>query len=480
MAVILVVDDDPRLRDSFAKLIALEGYTPLTAASGEEGIARLKADKPDVVVMDVRMQGISGIEALERMKAADPHTPVIIMTAYGATDTAIEAVNKGAFDYILKPFDIPEMLGLISQALDASRQAKAGQENGAEAAQAPPVSLVGQSRVMREVYKQLGRVAATDATVLVQGESGTGKELAARALWSYSPRKDRPFVVVNCVAIPETLLESELFGHEKGAFTGATQRRAGKIEQAMGGTVFLDEIGDMPLPIQAKLLRLLQERQIERLGGKGPIPVDVRIIAATNRDLDAAIAEGRFREDLYYRLQVVRILLPPLRERKEDIPQLAAHFLAQHAAGAGTASPGVTPEGLAALTAHDWPGNVRELSNVLHKTLIFSRGLSIGPEDVRAAIAERTPEAAQDAPAGLEEAMKRYVRQAVAAGGPDLFAQVTDRFAAVVLAEALRATGGNRSQAARLLGLSRPTLLAKMEKLGLVVEASVRIGDVLP
>jgi len=480
VAVILIVDDDPRLRDSFARLIAQEGFEPLTAASGEEGVARLKADKPDVVVMDVRMQGISGIEALERMKAADPDTPVIIMTAYGATDTAIEAVNKGAFDYILKPFDIPEMLGLISQALDASRQAKAGRAVGAEAAEAPPVSLVGQSRAMREVYKQLGRVAATDATVLVQGESGTGKELAARALWSYSTRKGRPFVVVNCVAIPENLLESELFGHEKGAFTGAGQRRAGKIEQAMGGTVFLDEIGDMPLSIQAKLLRLLQERQIERLGGKGPISVDVRIIAATNRDLDAAIAEGRFREDLYYRLQVVRILLPPLRERKEDIPQLAAHFLAQHAAAGGGQSPGVTAEGLAALTAHDWPGNVRELSNVLHKTMIFSRGLAIGAEDVRAAIAGRSPEAAAEAPADLGEALERFVRQAVAAGGPDLFAQVTDHFAARVLAEALRVTGGNRSQAARLLGLSRPTLLAKMEKLGLVVEASIRIGDVLP
>jgi nitrogen regulation protein NR(I) len=475
VAVVLIVDDDPGLRASFAKIIVQEGHQAVTAASGEEGIERLKVERPDLVVMDVRMPGMTGIEALVRMKIHAPYTPVIIMTAYGATETAIEAVNKGAFDYILKPFDIPEMLGLISQALDASQLAK-GAKQPSVPPQASQVSLVGQSRAMREIYKQLGRVAATDATVLVQGESGTGKELAARALWSYSERKAKPFVVVNCVAIPESLLESELFGHERGAFTGATHRRAGKIEQAQGGTVFLDEIGDMPLPIQAKLLRLLQERQIERLGGTGPIPVDVRIIAATNRDIEAAMAQGRFREDLYYRLQVVRIVLPPLRDRREDIPQLAAHFLGFHAKAMSGQNPGVTKDGLAALAAHDWPGNVRELSNVLQKTLIFSRGLPISDEAVRAAIAGRNPDPAPD----IKEALSEYVRQAVAAGGPDLFAQVTDRFAAQVVAEALRVTGGNRSQTARLLGLSRPTLLAKMEKLGLVVEASVKIGEVLP
>ncbi len=474
MALILIVDDDARLRDSFARLLAQEGHQPITAASGEEGIRRLEADQPDMVVMDVRMQGISGIEALGSMKKADSTTPVIIMTAFGDTDTAIEAVNKGAFDYILKPFDIPEMLGLIAQALEASHRAK-GEPAGGVPPEAPSVTLVGQSRTMREVYKQLGRVSATDATVLVQGESGTGKELAARAIWSYSPRKAKPFVVVNCVAIPETLLESELFGHEKGAFTGAGQRRAGKIELARGGTVFLDEIGDMPLSIQAKLLRLLQEKQIERLGGGGTIPVDVRIIAATNRDLEAAIASGAFREDLYYRLKVVTITLPPLGQRKEDIPQLAAHFLNLHAAGMHMASPGFTPEGLRELMEYGWPGNVRELSNVVQKTLIFSRGLAIGVGDVQAAIAGKGAEAAAPAGGTLEE----HVHQALRAGGPDLFAQVTDHFAGLVLAEALRITGGNRSQAARLLGLSRPTLLAKMDKLGLTVGADVRVGDVL-
>ena len=424
--------------------------------------------------MDVRMQDISGIEALARMKQVDAATPVIIMTAFGDTDTAIEAVNKGAFDYILKPFDIPEMFGLIAQALEASHRSK-GEPAGATPPEAPSVTLVGQSRAMREVYKQLGRVSATDATVLVQGESGTGKELAARAIWSYSPRKAKPFVVVNCVAIPETLLESELFGHEKGAFTGAGQRRAGKIELARGGTVFLDEIGDMPLSIQAKLLRLLQEKQIERLGVGGAIPVDVRIIAATNRDLEAAIVSGAFREDLYYRLKVVTITLPPLRQRKEDIPQLAAHFLNLHAAGMHMASPGLSPEGLKELTAYDWPGNVRQLSNVVQKTLIFSRGLAIGVEDVRAAIAGKAPEVVALEGGSMEE----YVRQTLRAGGPDLFARMTDHFSGLVLAEALRMTAGNRSQAAKLLGLSRPTLLARMDKLGLTVGADVRVGDVM-
>jgi two-component system NtrC family response regulator/two-component system nitrogen regulation response regulator GlnG len=471
---ILIVDDEAGLRASFARLIEQEGHEAITAASGEEGVAKLTSERPDLVVMDVRMPGMTGLEALTRMKAADPSAPVIIMTAYGATDTAIQAVNKGAFDYILKPFDIPEMLALIGQALDASRLAR-GQKD-VPAGEAPEISLVGQSRAMREVYKQLGRVAATDATVLVQGESGTGKELAARALWSYSGRKNGPFVVVNCVAIPESLLESELFGHEKGAFTGATHRRAGKIEQAQGGTVFLDEIGDMPLPIQAKLLRLLQEKQIERLGGKGPSPVDVRIIAATNRDLEASMAEGRFREDLYYRLQVVRIVLPPLRERLEDIPQLAAHFLSLHARGMNVPDPGATPGALAALAEHDWPGNVRELSNLLQKALIFSRGLAISEDAVRAALSGRAP----DAPPAGGETLDAFVRQAVAEGGPDLFGRITDRFAARVLAEALRVTGGNRSQAAKLLGLSRPTLLAKMDKLGLTVEAQVRIGETPP
>ncbi|GAB6036756.1 sigma-54 dependent transcriptional regulator [Fundidesulfovibrio butyratiphilus] len=473
MALILIVDDDPRLRDSFARLLVQDGHQALTAPSGEEGVARVEHDRPDLVVMDVRMPGMSGLEALSRMKAKDPGVPVIIMTAYGATDTAIEAVNKGAFDYILKPFDIPEMLTLIGQALDASSRARKREGEPAASVDEPQVNLVGQSRAMREVYKQLGRVAATDATVLVQGESGTGKELAARALWSYSPRRSKPFVVVNCVAIPETLLESELFGHEKGAFTGANQRRAGKIEQARGGTVFLDEIGDMPPSIQAKLLRLLQEKQIERLGGGAPVSVDVRILAATNRDLDAAMAEGRFREDLYYRLKVVTITLPPLRERKEDIPQLAEHFLSLHASRMHLVNPGVSPDGLVALAEHSWPGNVRELANVLQKTLIFSRGLPISDADVQAAIAGRAPE---PRPEG-EDALKAWVRRAVNDAGPNLLSELTDRFTGMVVAEALNVCGGNRSKAARLLGVSRPTLLAKMDKLGLVVESSVRTCD---
>lgn len=321
MAKILIVDDDHQLRQSFQRLLAVEGHDVRGASSGEQGLRMVREELPECVIMDVRMPGMNGLDALKALREIDARLPVIIMTAYATTETAIEATKFGAFDYILKPFDIPDILALIDKAVEAGRRMRGrvamtpepGDGGDAEA-------LVGTSRAMHEVYKAIGRAAPTDALVLVRGESGTGKELVARAIYQHSLRAERPYLVINCVAIPDTLLESELFGYEKGAFTGATHRRVGKIEQASGGTVFLDEIGDMPLGIQAKLLRLLQERQIERLGGRETIPVDVRIIAATNTDLEAAVADGRFREDLYYRLKVVTLWLPPLRERREDIP----------------------------------------------------------------------------------------------------------------------------------------------------------------
>jgi len=325
---ILIVDDDHQLRQSFERLLAAEGYATLTASSGEAGVKLVREKSPDMVVMDVRMPGMNGLEAYAAMRAIDPRLPVIIMTAFGSTDVAIEATKMGAFDYVLKPFDIPEILDLIKKALEAARFMRTKVEMDGDVTGGTAEAIVGASPAMREIYKAIGRAAPTDATVLIRGESGTGKELVARALYQHSERSGRPFLVINCVAIPETLLESELFGYEKGAFTGAGARRAGKIEQASGGTVFLDEIGDMPLSIQAKLLRLLQEKQVERLGGGRPIPVDVRIIAATNRDLERAVADGLFREDLYYRLKVVTLTLPPLRDRPGDIPLLARYFLA--------------------------------------------------------------------------------------------------------------------------------------------------------
>ena len=483
MAQILIVDDDHQLRQSFERLLAAEGYAVRTASTGEAGVEMVRENLPDLVVMDVRMPGISGLEAYAAMREIEPRLPVIIMTAHGTTETAIEATRMGAFDYVLKPFEIPDILKLIEKGLSAGRFMRSKVEMDAPAEGGEGEAIVGGGPAMQEVYKAIGRAAPTDATVLIRGESGTGKELVARAVYQYSARAGKPFLVINCVAIPETLLESELFGYERGAFTGASGRKVGKIEQANRGTVFLDEIGDMPVSIQAKLLRLLQEKHVERLGGSAPIPVDVRIIAATNRDLEQAVAQGAFREDLYYRLKVVTMSLPPLRERREDIPLLARHFLCRFSREAGVPDPGLTPEAMAFLTGHDWPGNVRELANVLQKTLIFNRGGPINADDLYKA-AGTAPQAQAAGTAGTagaggdgtsQDFLRRFVRQELVAARDEegAFESLMDRFGALVIAEALAMTGGNRTRAARLLGLSRPTLLARIEKYGLRIETSV-------
>ena len=463
MGKILLVDDDDRLRDSFYNILSMEGHTVRTASSGESALRMAEDEAPDAVIMDVRMPGMDGLAALRLLHEREPRLPVIIMTAYSTTESAIEATKLGAFDYILKPFEIPDVLELVTKALEAGRLMRnrvvlSPEENtgGAEA-------IIGKSRAMHQVYKAIGRVAPTDALVLLRGESGTGKELVARALYQHSSRSKRPFLAVNCVAIPETLLESELFGFERGAFTGAVHRRIGKIEQAAGGTVFLDEIGDMPMSVQAKLLRLLQEKQIERLGGAGPIAVDVRIIAATNRDLEAATAEGRFRKDLYYRLNVVTLHLPALRERKDDVPHLVRHFVEDIARELGHSPPPVTANALERLSAYTWPGNVRELQNLLRKMLILGRGAAIRAEDVERALAGPVPagDGAEVSTDDLREQVRRALREQ--AGG-DVFDQLMDKMGALIVREALELCSGNRSQAARMLGLSRPTLLARIDK----------------
>jgi transcriptional regulator with PAS, ATPase and Fis domain len=328
-------------------------------------------------------------------------------------------------------------------------------------------ALVGRSRAMQEVYKAIGRVAPTEATVLVRGESGTGKELVARAIYQHSRRAQRPFVVVNCVAIPETLLESELFGYERGAFTGAVGPRIGKVKQADGGTLFLDEIGDMPLAIQGKLLRLLEDRSIEPIGGRHPIPVDVRIIAATNRDLETAIGEDRFRKDLFYRLNVVPIYLPPLRDRLDDVPLLCEYFLRRLTTELGIRNPGLAPDACRLLASHDWPGNVRELGNALEQSLIFSRGRRIGTEEVAPLVQAQTKGRTTAALAVGDDAIRRWVHQSVAFGRDHLLPSITEHVSKQVIREVLEITAGNRVRAARLLGVSRPTLLAKIKKYGL-------------
>lgn len=474
MGTVLIVDDDAQLRNSFEKLLTLEGHTVRAAATGETGLELVRQSLPDLVIMDVRLPGMDGLQTFQVIHEIEPKLPVIIMTAFGTTDTAIEATKLGAFDYVLKPFEIPEMLSLIEKALEAGSFMRSHVEIDAIPDDFSAVALCGRSRAMQEVYKSIGRVASTDATVLIRGESGTGKELVARAIYHHSLRADKPFLVINCVAIPETLLESELFGYEKGAFTGASTRKVGKIEQANRGTAFLDEIGDMPFSIQAKILRLLQERSIERLGGRSPIPVDVRVIAATNRDLEAALAEGRFREDLYYRLKVVTITLPPLRKRASDIPLLADYFLKKFAGEMRMDSPGLTDEAKFVMKNYFWPGNVRELANTVQKSLIFSRGAPITPEEVSLAIRGDRGESDATSYSG-DESVHQWVSRALALGSGDkVFVDLMDRFAGILIAEALNITAGNRSQAARLLGLSRPTLLAKIDKYGIKIQTAVK------
>ena len=477
MRTILVIDDDDQLRRSFRKLLTEEGYRCISAASGEEGIELQKSESPELVILDMRLPGMNGFEIFQEIHARDPKLPVIIMTAYGTTETAIEATKMGAFDYILKPFDIPDILKVIAQGLDAGKFMRSPVEMDMVPEGGFKEAIIGRSQPMQEVYKAIGRVSSTDATVLIRGESGTGKELVARAVYQHSLRKDKPFLVINCVAIPDTLLESELFGYEKGAFTGAVHRRIGKIEQANGGTIFLDEIGDMPISLQGKILRLLEEKCVERLGGRETLPVNVRIIAATNRNLEEAIAEGRFREDLYYRLKVVTIWLPPLRERSSDIPLLTDYFIARFSGEVQMDNPGVAEETKALLSQQFWQGNVRELANTIHKALIFNRGTPVSPEDILRAIGDDA-QSIRSEDVDDEKGILQWIRQELMnRHRENMFEAIMDRAASLVIKEALNVTDGNRSQAAKMLGLSRPTLHSKIEKYHLKLKTSVSSKD---
>ncbi len=472
MNTILVIDDDDQLRLSFCRLLKEENYTVISAASGEAGIDIVRGTLLDLVILDMRLPGMNGMETFKEIRKIDTKLPVIIVTAYGTTDIAIEATKMGAYDYVLKPFEVPEMLVLIRQAIEAGYFMRSPVVVDASPGGQQGDAIIGQSRLMQSVYKTIGRVSQTDATVLIRGESGTGKELVARAVYQHGIRSGKSFLIINCVAIPETLLESELFGYEKGAFTGASQRHIGKIEQANGGTVFLDEIGDMPLNIQAKILRLLQEKNIERLGGEETIPVDVRIIAATNKNLEQAILDGKFREDLYFRLKVVTIELPPLRERKEDIDPLISFYLHKFSAELKIDNPSIQPEALMLLNRYEWPGNIRELSNLIQKVLIFNRGAPISAADLEQII-EKKDKAGR---AGEIEliTIRDWVRQVLAGPfGTYSFDDFMDTVSGIVISEALKSTNGNRTQAAKLLGLSRPTLHAKIEKYNIKLKTEI-------
>src|SRR5687767_9128851 len=384
MDKLLLIDDEADVQYSFRRIFDSPEIEITTASSGEEGLKIVSRLKPDLVMMDVRMGGISGLETLRRLRQADAKLPVIIMTAYGTTQTAIEAMKLGAYDYVLKPFDVPKLKALVSNALEAARaMKKIVSYQPLLESEDYDIGIVGRTESMQNVFKLIGQLAMSDATALITGESGTGKELIARAIYGHSQRNEKPFLAINCAAIPENLLESELFGHERGAFTGAANQRIGKFEQCHGGTIFLDEIGDMTLPTQAKILRVLQSGTFERVGGNQAIKVDVRVIAATNKPLEQAVAAKTFREDLFYRLNVVRIALPPLRERREDVRLLVNYFLRKFAQEQQSQSPkSISEDVLATLESFHWPGNVRELENVMRRALVVSKGDAILPGDL--------------------------------------------------------------------------------------------------
>ncbi|MGA1874652.1 MAG: sigma-54-dependent transcriptional regulator [bacterium] len=476
MGTILIVEDDPHLRKSFEKILSEEGHVVYTTSTGEEGITFMEKYTPDLIIMDLCLPGINGLEAFRAMRNIDSKAPVIILTAFGTTETAIEATKLGAFDYILKPFEIPHMLSLINQAIEASRFMRSKVEINGLPESAVSEALIGKHGSMQDLYKAIGRVAPTDTHILIRGESGTGKGLVARAIYQHSQRADKPFAVINCVAIPEASLENELFGYEKGAFKGAFSSRLGKVDQANGGTLFLDEIGELPLNIQAKILRLLQERSFERSGGSQPFSVDVRIIASTSRDLEAALEKGSFREDLYYRLKVITLWLPPLREHLSDVPLLAEYFLASLAKEMKIAACGIAEEAKDILKGYHWPGNVRELKNIIQKSLIFNPSGSISAEEISTAIhGKGARKDTRDLP--IDDKIRQLIRKMIISGGEEnIFEHCMDYFASILIQEVLAVTGGNRTNAAKLLGLSRPTLQSKIEKYKIRIETTVRNG----
>jgi len=464
---ILIVDDERSVRAAFAAILREQGHEVLAADRAEAALGLLRDEDCDVVVLDICLPGMNGLDALAEIQKLRPKLPVIVMTGQGTTETAIEATKRGAFEYQLKPFEPAAMMQAIAKAVEAARLMKGHVALGPPAAGASD-AIVGRSSGMQQVYKAIGRVAPADATVLIRGDSGTGKELVARAIYHHSKRSHMPLLVVNCAAIPETLLESELFGYEPGAFTGAVARRIGKFEQAHGGTLFLDEIGDIAPAIQVKILRVLQEKSFERLGGNATIRVDVRLLCATNRNLEKAIAEGSLREDLYHRLNVVTIALPPLCERREDIPLLVDYFLDHFSRELRIDKPPLAADALALLTDYSWPGNVRELEHLIHRAMIFTRGYTIQAADLPRALREGRDVSAGDSAAADEEQWLALIRSFLKShAGGRAHEQLLERIERLVLAEAMRRTRGNQTHAARLLGLPRPTLHAKLQKYGL-------------
>jgi two-component system nitrogen regulation response regulator GlnG len=497
---ILIIDDDGDLRYSLKRVLSSKGYHLEEASSGEEGIKKAQAVDPQLIFLDNRMGGMSGLETLQHLRGVVPKAMIVLMTAYGTTQTTIEAMKFGAFDYVMKPFDPKRIIALAESALAAARdlgKAEAASAKRVPVEDLPEQEIVGTSPSMQAVFKTIGQVAASDVTVMITGESGTGKELIARAIYQHSLRSKKPFIAVNCAAIPDNLIESELFGHEKGSFTGATTQRIGKFELCDGGTIFLDEIGDMALATQTKILRALQEGEIQRVGGSETIKVNVRLVAATNKPLEEMVKDKTFREDLYYRLNVVRIRLPALRERSGDIPQLIEFTLRRLARENKTQAHKISPEAIAMLSRYSWPGNVRELENVIYRSAVMAQGETILikdlPAEIVAAVApdglEDTATVAEtdestadttgmDSSESLGVAVTDTPVEAATPGVADFDRGMDEAFVAcypanekllleifekAVIKRMLQVTEGNQVEAAKVLGITRATLKKRID-----------------
>jgi two-component system nitrogen regulation response regulator GlnG len=468
MPTLLVVDDEQSVRYSFRRVFEGEGVRVLTARTAAEGWQLLQEQQPDVVVLDLQLPDRSGLDLFRDIQADDAKRPVVFITAHGTADTAIEAMKAGAFDYLVKPVDLERLSQVLARAFEAARLMQVPARLPADES---GDRIVGRSPVMQEMCKAIGRIAPQDVNVLILGESGTGKELVARALYHHSRRANRPFLAINCAAIPENLLESELFGHEQGAFTGATRRRIGKFEQVSGGTLFLDEIGDMAPALQAKMLRVLQEQRFERLGSNETLQTQVRILAATNQDLARLVEEGRFRKDLYYRLNVVTIRVPPLRDRLDDVAELAHYFLFRFARELGVDVRGFAPETLALLQSYPWPGNVRELQSAIKQAMLHTSGRILLPDTLPETIRRPAAPPAEEGKGGDEGLdLAGFIDGLLRGGEGNVYQKVEDAVDRVLLSRVLRHTHGHQAQASDLLGLNRATLRHKLRSLGLAVD----------
>ncbi len=489
MPILLVVDDEPSILLAFRRAFQDTSVEVRTAESAEEGLALARQQQPDVVILDIQLPDMTGLEVLRKLRELDARSPVIFITGKSTTDTAIEAMKLGAYEYLLKPLELAHLRQVIDRALAISRLMHVP----AVVADVQPVddradAIIGRCPAMQEVYKAIGRVAAQDVTVLITGESGTGKELVARAVYQHSRRAAGPFLAINCAAIPEHLLESELFGHEKGAFTGADRRRIGKFEQCSGGTLFLDEVADMSPLTQSKMLRFLQEQQFERLGGNETIRTDVRILAATNQELGPLVAQGRFRQDLYYRLSIFTFRLPPLRERGDDLVLLLQHYLRRFNRELGKEVQRVAPETLDLLRQYSWPGNIRQLQSVLKQALLQAAGPILSPDFLPASLYKGKdetdrlvrPVATSVNPAEEHDgfpSLGSFIEERLQAGTESLYQETVRRMESLLLTRVLKQTGGNQVQAAKILGIARGSLRTKLRELGISIARTVNMGE---